>query len=425
MSAKTPIKLALIGKYAKDPVVHGGGSGSVAPSFVPTPFNSIRAKLGLSGAPPAPPANCTGLAPIKGFDYHNTVDQTQAAASSVEQCCDLCAKRTLPLCFFFTHKGGTCWMKGSDSNQIGDSDATSGSCRGPVPQAPDCDASGTTCVYYDDGSDITRAAQLAESVDAAIVFVATTSHEGGDRDSLSFDGNADELVISVASGAAKTIVAAVAPGHVLTPWRESVDAITLGFFPGQEYGNALTDVLFGDVNPSAKLPITMPKIENEMQFAPTMWPGIKNTSAPRVSVYSERLNVGYRWYHTHGVAPAYAFGHGLSYTTFSITNLTVSALTVSFEVSNAASGVVGSCVAQLYLTFPKSAEEPPKQLKRFWKAELKPAEKVTVEFALEDRDLSIWDVKSTSWSKISGTFGVAVGQSSDDPDAQVASLIVA
>ena len=427
----TPLKLALIGKTAVEPVVHGGGSGSVSPSFVPSPLDSIRARLGLPGAPPVPPANCSapGGTWDVGYDYRNTDGQTSASADSVDGCCALCAARTSPVaCTYFSFVGGTCWMKASGDGRTEDASATSGQCRAPQP-APACDAAGTTCVYYDDGTDVGRAAKVAELADVAIVFVATTSSEGADRASLSFDDGADGLVVNVASVAKKTVVAAVAPGAVLTPWRDDVDAITLGFMPGQQYATALADVLFGAVNPSAKLPLTLPKVENETDLAPEMWPGLVNASGQRIAHYTEALHVGYRYYHAHGVAPAFAFGHGLSYTTFSLSGLAISGQTVTCTARNTG-GVAGALVAQLYVTFPEEAGEPPKQLKGFKKVTLSPGGgdggggAQTISFELRDRDLSIWDVGTRGWKKVSGTFAVAVGQASDDAAALVGSLVV-
>jgi beta-glucosidase len=172
------------------------------------------------------------------------------------------------------------------------------------PTPPACNPAGTKCVYYDDGSDIERSAKTAAEADVAIVFVATSSSEGHDRGSLSFDGNADELVAKVAaSGVARTVVTAVAPGAALTPWRNSVDAITFGFMPGQEYGNALADVLYGDYNPSGKLPITFPHSVGQVPI----FYNEKNTGRPfdaqdkYTTKYLEAPNT-----------PLFPFGFGLS-----------------------------------------------------------------------------------------------------------------
>lgn len=155
--------------------------------------------------------------------------------------------------------------------------------------------------------------------------------------------------------------------------------------PGQEYGNAIADVLFGTVNPSARLPITFPNKENEVGMSQDQYPGTKG-----ISVYSEGMEVGYRWYNAHNVKPAFAFGHGLSYTQFEYSDLQINQRSVSVKIHNTGD-VDGAEVPQLYLGFPTSAHEPPKQLKGFQKVHLKAGKKAKVTFPLTDRDFSIWD----------------------------------
>jgi len=151
----------------------------------------------------------------------------------------------------------------------------------------------------------------------------TTAGEGVDRASLALPSQDDALIEAVANAQVNTVVVVVAPGAVLMPWAQSVKgAIVLTFFPGQEFGNALADVLWGDVNPSGRLPLSMPNKDNEVQFTQAQYPGLPADN-PTVAEYSERLLVGYRWYDAHGVVPAFAFGHGLSYTTFQFANLSL------------------------------------------------------------------------------------------------------
>jgi len=265
-----------------------------------------------------------------------------------------------------------------------------------------------TGVVYASSKDQKAAAKLAASADVALIFVGTSSHEGGDRTSLGL-GSEDELIATVAKAAGKkTVVIAVTPGALLTPWRDDVAAILTPFMPGQEYGNAITEVLFGDVNPAAKLPITFPKVENEMEFSKSQWPGTNG-----ISVYSEKLNVGYRWYATHNVTPAFPFGHGLSYTKFVYGNLAVKGRTVTCTVKNAGK-VDGVEVAQLYLKFPSTAGEPPKQLKGFQKLVIGAGKTTTATFTLDDQSFSVWDADAHQWSLVHGTFGVMVGSSSED-----------
>jgi len=251
-----------------------------------------------------------------------------------------------------------------------------------IPTDTPCDSG--VCVRYSDGKNITEAASLGLGVQDTLI----------------------EKVAKVAGS--KTVVVAVTPGALLTPWRESVSAILTPFMPGQEYGNAITDVLFGGVNPGGKLPITFPTKENETELAPAQWPGENG-----ISVYSEKLEVGYRWYDVHGVAPAYPFGHGLSYTHFEYSELVISGRTVSCKVSNAGS-MDGSEAVQLYLSFPASAKEPPKQLKGLQKLRLLAGQSTTARFDLNDRSFSIWSIETHKWSVVAGQFGVMLGSSSRD-----------
>lgn len=396
--------IVVIGKQAASPTVHGGGSGSVQPAYVSAPLDAIRARFGLPGAPPIP-TNCSDGNFETDTDFNNQNHQSRSGASSVDECCTLCGQRAA--CNAFTFLGGTCWMKGNDEGRRGKSGAISGICkRGKMPPTVDCNDG--ICVQYNDGADTAAAASLAKDADAVLIFVGTTSSEGGDRRDLSL-AEEDKLISAVAAAAGnKVSVVAVTPGAILTPWRDEVGAILIPFMPGQEYGNAIVDVLFGDVNPSAKLPITFPKIENEVGFAEEQYPG-KNG----VSLYSEGLEVGYRWYAAHDVQPAFPFGHGLSYTNFEYSNLTIVGDTVSCQVKNAGS-VDGAEIVQLYLGFPKQAGEPPKQLKQFQRVSLSSGKQATVSLQLDDLSLSIWDTKVHDWAIVPGEFKVMVGSSSGD-----------
>mmetsp|Transcript_62410 Transcript_62410/g.185932 ORF Transcript_62410/g.185932 Transcript_62410/m.185932 type:complete len:718 (+) Transcript_62410:45-2198(+) len=286
-----------------------------------------------------------------------------------------------------------------------------------------------TEVLYDDGQDLEAAAKLAASADYALVFVGTLSREGSDRLSLSLDdgcekdrfgqceGNAhnqNALVEAVATANKKTVVVASVPGAILMPWADRVPAILTNFMPGQQVGYAIADVLFGDVNPSARLPLTFPREENDTELTQAQWPGLPDAKEPQYNFYTERLLVGYRLYDAKGLEPRFAFGHGLSYTSFSYTSLSVSTTAVSLTVTNAGE-VAGSEVAQLYLGYPEAAGEPSLQLRGFKKTKfLAPGESERVELKLLPRDLSIWDVKTQGWSLVHGSFKVMVGASSRD-----------
>lgn len=285
-------------------------------------------------------------------------------------------------------------------------------------------AGDTASVHFDDGTNLTSAAALAASADYAVVFVGTTSHEAQDRVSLSLDDGCDDcrgnkhqqnkLVEVVAQANRNCIVVASVPGHVLMPWSEDVPAILVNFMPGQEVGSAIADVLFGDVNPTARLPLTFPRRVEDTELSPAQYPGLPDPRHPDYNYYTEKLLVGYRLYDAHRLQPLFPFGHGLSYTSFAYSDLAVRGTTVSFSVENSGK-VAGAEVAQLYLGFPESAGEPPLQLKAFRKTQvLKPGEREAVEIQLSLRDLSVWCSKKHSWTVAQGTFKVMIGASSRD-----------
>jgi len=272
--------------------------------------------------------------------------------------------------------------------------------------------SGSSLTYID-GKDIAAAVALAKAADVAVVFAGTTSSEGYDRSNLNLDDNLDALISAVAAAQPNTVAVLSVPGAIVMPWSQAVASIVTNFMPGQEVGSAIADVLFGDVNPSARLPITMPNGENDQKFTPEQWPGVP-PSDPHAT-YSEGLFVGYRWYDAHNVKPAFAFGHGLSYTTFEYSNLTFDAasLSAAFSIKNTGR-VYGAEVAQLYLGFPADAGEPPKVLRGFSKVSLSSGENRIVTMSMSDKDLSIWDSSLSKWSRWHGQFTIFIGASSQD-----------
>ncbi|KAL6059482.1 Thermostable beta-glucosidase B [Balamuthia mandrillaris] len=267
------------------------------------------------------------------------------------------------------------------------------------------------------------AAAAAKASDVAIVFIGTTSSEGSDRTSLRVDQQGDELVMAVAAAQPNnnTIVVVSTPGAILTsPWAKSerVPAILTNFMPGQEVGNAIADILFGDINPSAKLPLTFPNKENEQNMTTNQYPGIPPDN-PINANYTEGLFVGYRWYDQHNVTPAFPFGHGLSYTTFLYDHLHISPsspspfVNVAFTITNTGRRE-GAEVAQLYIGFPVSAKEPPRLLRCFKKVQLRPEQTEKVKCTLREEDLSVWDAERHAWTVVHGSFTVYVGSSSRD-----------
>ena len=207
------------------------------------------------------------------------------------------------------------------------------------------------------------AVAAAAAADVAILCTSTFSCEGSDRSSLSMPAAEDALIPAVAAGRTPSVVVVTAPGVALLPWSNLTAGILYIGMPGQEAGNAVADILTGAVVPSGKTTLTWPTVENQTQFSASAYPGLPSYF-PLEANYEEELLIGYRYFDAHNIAPAFPFGHGLSYTTFKYTALTVSTSNVSCVVTNVGQ-VTGAEVAQLYISFPASAGEPPLQLKGF------------------------------------------------------------
>ncbi len=419
LSADKIKKIAVIGAEATNPTVHGGGSGHVDPPYVVAPLDAIRAKMGL---PPRAPAvsNCSEQNWVPDTDFHNQDDQSQTKTSSVAECCSACTNRTDCYAFTYRKDTGVCWMKSDAKDASHNTKAVSGICA--KPQTSECNQAGDVCVYYAENAD--DAAVKAAMADVAIVFVATSSSEGSDRADLSLGTEQDDLVAAAASANARTIVSIVTPGAVLTPWSKlnNVTSVLSAFMPGQEYGNSITDVIFGDYNPSAKLTLTFPNIENETRFTTEQYPGVGNLVKGYEATYTERLLVGYRFYDANDIKPKFPFGHGLSYTSFDYSDLDITSADgradgtnykVNFKIKNSGARD-GAEVAQVYVGFPASAGEPPRQLKGFQKTAIKSGETESVTIETNDRTFSIWDEQTHAWAVVKGDFDVFVGSSSRD-----------
>lgn len=269
-------------------------------------------------------------------------------------------------------------------------------------------------VAYAPTQPIATAAQVAAAADVAIVCVGFESSEGSDRSSLSLPNNQDQLIEAVAAAQPNTIVVLHGPGPVLMPWASKVKGIVFAWFPGQESGNALAAVLFNDINPSARLPVTFPVNENDwFSGDASQYPGVNGQV-----FYTEKLLVGHRWYDEHNITPLFPFGHGLSYTSFNYTDLKISApqgnnVIVTVSVTNTGK-ITGTEVVQLYLGYPKAAGEPPKVLRGFEKLTLPSGQTEQAVFGLAAEDVSIWDITKKAFTPVTGIFTVYVGASSRD-----------
>jgi beta-glucosidase len=269
-----------------------------------------------------------------------------------------------------------------------------------------------------------RAARAAARADAAVVVVglhADWETEGRDRESLALPGAQAELVRRVAAANPRTVVVLNCGAPVEADWIDAVPAALVLFYPGQECGNALADVLFGDVNPSGRLPQTWPRRLADTA-AHAHYPGAEG----RV-VYGEGLFVGYRYYDAKRVEPLFPFGHGLSYTRFTYTDLRLARsrvapgerVEVELDVTNTGDRA-GQEVVQLYVHDVASRlARPEQELRAFAKLALEPGETKTVDFALEPRALSYWDPSRGGFVAEPGEFELRAGASSRDVRARV------
>jgi beta-glucosidase len=266
---------------------------------------------------------------------------------------------------------------------------------------------------------IAEAAELAADTDVAVVVVGTNARvesEGFDRTSLALPGRQDDLVRAVAAANPKTIVVVNAGAPVLLPWRDEVAAILLAYFPGQEFGNALVDILFGDDEPGGRLPTTWPAEEGRI-------PVTDVTPVDGKVVYREGIHIGYRAWLRSGEPWAYPFGFGLGYTSWSIDSATAPAavaagddLVVTVRVTNTGSRR-GKQVVQVYAERPDSAvERPARWLAGFACLQLDAGESADVAVSVRGRELAHGD---DGWTWEPGEFALFVGTSVDDTPKRV------
>jgi len=280
--------------------------------------------------------------------------------------------------------------------------------------------------------DVEEAKRVAAQAEVAVVFVYTYSGEigtgfinvegnFGDRNDLKLFEKGDDLVKAVASVNSKTVVVMHSVGSVvIEEWVENpnVTAILMAGVPGEQTGPAITDILFGKVNPSGRLPYTIAKDQKDfgIEIAPNNpIPFIHTTNV----VYKEGLFTDYKRFDQLNIVPRFPFGHGLSYTKFNYSNLKITNGTpeepyqISILVTNAGKRE-GTEVAQLYLGFPSGAGEPPKLLRGFEAVPIAPSQAVTIRFTVKLADLLIYDTTKASWVRPPGTYKVYVGASSRD-----------
>jgi beta-glucosidase len=289
-------------------------------------------------------------------------------------------------------------------------------------------------VKFDSGTDPASAAALAKSSQVAIVFAVQHASEGMDLNNLSLPGNQDALIEAVAAANPHTIVVLETGGAVLMPWIDKVAAVVESWYPGIRGSEAIANVLFGDVNPSGKLPLTFPRSEADLPHPIHIGPPKPDANHPMPKLagapgligmamgigpffdvnYDEGLKVGYKWYDAEKKPVLFPFGHGLSYTTFAYSELKVmpgDAITVSFTVKNTGKRA-GSEIAQIYASLPESAGDPPNRLVGWARVDLAPGESKQAAVTVNRDRLTIFDEGSDSWKLPPGQYTIRVGASS-------------
>jgi beta-glucosidase len=280
-------------------------------------------------------------------------------------------------------------------------------------------------VQFDSGANRESAAELAKKSDVAIVFAHQWTSEGMDLPSLSLPESQDGLIEQVAAANPRTIVVLETGTAVTMPWIDKVSGVVEAWYAGSKGADAVANILFGDVNPSAKLPMTFPRSEDDLPHPKIATPppgakgvgeGMKTGEAKATfSVqYDEGIKVGYKWYDAENKPVLFPFGYGLSYTTYSYSGLKVTPgkeTSVTFTVKNTGDRA-GTEIAEVYAALPANSAEPPKRLVGWSKVRLNPGESKEVTVAVDPKYLSIFDESTDGWKLVPGNYSFMVGGSS-------------
>ncbi|TWB51430.1 beta-glucosidase family protein [Nitrospirillum viridazoti] len=275
------------------------------------------------------------------------------------------------------------------------------------------DKAGKDNVFFADGRYVSESVAAAKGADIAIVFATQWNIEGQDVPDLSLPQGQDAVIAAVATANPNTIVVLETGGPVAMPWLDKVAGVVEAWYPGTRGGQAIANVLFGDVNPSGHLPITFPKDESQLP-SPVLAGFYERDRTKLIDAhYPEKSDVGYRWYAAKGLSPLFPFGYGLSYTTFAQGGLKASASTkageamkISFTVSNTGKRA-GQDVGQVYLVSGPQGNRT--RLLGFGRVDLKPGEKKTVSVSVDPRLLADFDAQAHEWKVAAGSYTVALG----------------
>jgi beta-glucosidase len=415
--------IAVIGDDAgPDAMSGGGGSAHVLPPYVVTPYQGIRARAGAR----ANVSYAQGIESISAFSAIPAQYLSTPYRAGSSYTATLTPPSTGDYVLAVADTSGsytptTLSVNGTPLFAVaatpGDqADSALVHLRAGQHYQVTIDGPSTSLTWSDSATTartIGQAVAVARSSSVAVVFAGTPESEAMDRPNLGLDGGQDALISAVAAANPNTVVVLNTGSAVTMPWVGSVRSVVEAWYPGQEDGNAIAAVLFGDVNPSGKLPVTFPRSLSDVPASTTaQWPGVDGQVR-----YSEGLDVGYRWYTAKNVTPLFAFGSGLSYTTFRFSHLRVvpghGQVTVTADITNTGRRA-GADVVQAYVGAPASTGEPPEQLKGFRKVQLNPGRTQRVTFHLDRTAFAQWSTASNGWVVAGGTYRIMVGDSSAD-----------
>jgi beta-glucosidase len=281
-------------------------------------------------------------------------------------------------------------------------------------------------VTYHDGKDAVSAARAAKAADIVIVFANQWTGESLDAPDLNLPNKQDGLITAVAGANAKTVVVLQTGGPVVMPWLSKVGAVLEAWYPGTSGGEAIARVLTGEVNPSGRLPATFPaSLAQTPRPVLEGDPNLDDNAHPHSNYDIEGAAIGYKWFDKKNLKPLFAFGHGLSYTTFAYDGLKAEAkdgtVSVSLSVKNSGA-VAGKEVIQVYVAAPKGSAkdlewEAPKRLGAFDKVNLMPGESASVSLKVDPRLLAVYDSATKTWKRSAGTYRVILARSATSPIA--------
>lgn len=274
-----------------------------------------------------------------------------------------------------------------------------------------------TKLEFNEGTDPAAAAALAKTSEVAIVFVNQPTSEGRDLSTLTLPDHQDQLVDAVAAANQHTIVVLETGGPAAMPWIGKVSGVIEAWYPGIRGAEALANIIFGDVNPSGKLPVSFAKSDSDLPHPEiagmaSSGSGGRGRSPAAFDIdYTEGLKVGYKWFDAENKEPLFPFGFGLSYTAFAYRNLQAKLGSVTLTVQNTGKRS-GAEVVQVYAGLPAGAEEPPKRLVAWEKVSLNPGESKTLTLEIPAKFLSVFNEQKDDWELLPGEYHFFIGGSS-------------